>query len=117
MTGPLTAASTRPPEVALFEQVLAYLESLPKPANYQGLSIGREAVAATAVCLRWGSYLAVLADRDKPLRGAGADQHDLLPAGHGLLAAFELIYSPSISWKENGCRWRYRWPDGPRNDL
>ena len=25
------------------------------------------AVAATAVCLRWGSYLAVLADRDRPL--------------------------------------------------
>jgi len=31
------------------------------------LSLGQEAVAATAVCLRWGSYLAVLADRDRPL--------------------------------------------------
>lgn len=38
-----------------------------QPDPYEGLSIGREAVAATAVCLRWGSYLAVLLDRAKPV--------------------------------------------------
>jgi site-specific DNA-cytosine methylase len=29
--------------------------------------VGREGVAAAALCLRWGSYLAVLLDRDKPV--------------------------------------------------
>jgi hypothetical protein len=56
-----------PPETTMFEQVLDYLASLPREPGYLGLDIGREAIAATAVCLRWGSYLAVLADRDKPL--------------------------------------------------
>ena len=56
-----------PPETTLFEQVLDYLSSLPQEPGYLGLNIGQEAIAATAVCLRWGSYLAVLADRDKPL--------------------------------------------------
>ena len=56
-----------PPETTMFEQVLDYLASLPQDAGYLGLDIGREAIAATAVCLRWGSYLALLADRDKPL--------------------------------------------------
>src|SRR6266849_2376825 len=48
---------------------------------------GRESVAAAALTLRWGSYLAVLLDRDKPVwpeagkhepdqrRRNGADQH------------------------------------------
>jgi hypothetical protein len=52
----------------LFHQVVAYLDAHSlwnqppyPPTPYQ------EALAATAVCLRWGSYLAVLADRRKPL--------------------------------------------------
>lgn len=56
-----------PPKRTMFEQVIDYLESLPSVPGYPGMQIGREAIAATAVCLRWGSYLAVLADRDKPL--------------------------------------------------
>jgi hypothetical protein len=51
----------------MFEQIIAYLESLLPIPGYPGLRLGEEAIAATAVCLRWGSYLAVLADRDKPL--------------------------------------------------
>lgn len=58
-----------PPAPTMFEQVLAYLERVADapPDRYDGLSIGREAVAATAVCLRWGSYLAVLLDHSKPI--------------------------------------------------
>jgi hypothetical protein len=56
-----------PPETTMFEQVLDYLASLPQEPGYLGLDIGQEAIAATAICLRWGSYLAVLADRNKPL--------------------------------------------------
>jgi hypothetical protein len=58
-----------PPVPTMFEQVLHYLERVAgsQPEHYEGLHIGREAVAATAVCLRWGSYLAVLLDRSKPV--------------------------------------------------
>lgn len=55
-----------PPRRTMFEQVLAYLERQSDP-GWQGLRLGREAIAAVAVCLRWGSYLSVLLDEDKPL--------------------------------------------------
>ena len=57
-----------PPETTLFDQVLAYLEAKPDPPKLpSGSMVGREGVAAAAVALRWGSYLAVLLDRFKPL--------------------------------------------------
>jgi hypothetical protein len=62
-----TQRIVHPPETTMFEQVLDYLDSLPPPRDCPGIHIGQEAVAATGVCLRWGSYLAVLMDRDKPL--------------------------------------------------
>jgi hypothetical protein len=57
-----------PPAMPMFEQVLSYLDSKPLPPN-SGLvpSGGQEGVAAAAVCLRWGSYFAVLADQTKPV--------------------------------------------------
>jgi hypothetical protein len=60
----LTAMIT-PPEVPMFQQVIDYLEAKPVPP---GGNIRRadEARAATAVCLRWGSYFAVLADSSRP---------------------------------------------------
>lgn len=61
----------RPPETTLFHQVLAYLRAKPDPpGSPSGSMVGREGVAATALVLRWGSYLAVLLDRDKPLWSA-----------------------------------------------
>jgi len=63
----MTQRLVHPPETTMFEQVLDYLGSLPPPRDYPGIHIGREAVAATAISLRWGSYLAVLMDREKPL--------------------------------------------------
>jgi hypothetical protein len=45
----------RPPKTTLFHQVLAYLEQKPdtdKPPP--GSMVGREGVAAAAICLRWG---------------------------------------------------------------
>jgi len=56
-----------PPERTLFEQLMDYLEELPPEPRYTGLRLADEAAAATALCLRWGTYLAVLADREKPL--------------------------------------------------
>jgi hypothetical protein len=58
----------RPPDTTLFHQVLAYLKAKPDPPKRpSGSMVGREGVAAAALVLRWGSYLAVLVDRDKPL--------------------------------------------------
>lgn len=58
----------RPPEIPLFQQVLAYLRGKPDPpSRVVGSTAGREGVAAATVSLRWGSYLAVLLDRDKPV--------------------------------------------------
>lgn len=55
-----------PPKVTLFDQVLAYLHKKPDlPAT--GSFTDHEGAAAAAVALRWGSYLAVLADKDKPI--------------------------------------------------
>jgi len=58
----------RPPATTLFHQVLAYLEAMPDPPKRpSGSMVGREGVAAAALTVRWGSYLAVLLDGDKPL--------------------------------------------------
>jgi hypothetical protein len=57
----------RPPEPTLFHQVLGYLRAKPDPPALPSNSLGREGVATAAVVLRWGSYLAVLLDRDKPV--------------------------------------------------
>lgn len=58
----------RPPATTLFNQVLAYLREKPDPPKRPSRSmVGREGVAAAALALRWGSYLAVLLDHDKPV--------------------------------------------------
>ena len=57
----------RPPATTLFAQVLAYLRAQPDPpAERSRQSDVDEGVAAAAAVLRWGSYLAVLLDGDKP---------------------------------------------------
>jgi hypothetical protein len=58
----------QPPSVTLFHQVIGYLRRKPDPpAPPAGSFIEREGAAAASVALRWGSYLAVLADKDKPI--------------------------------------------------
>jgi hypothetical protein len=58
----------RTPATTLFHQVLAYLREKPDPAKRpSGSMVGREGVAAAALTLRWGSYLAVLLDHEKPV--------------------------------------------------
>jgi len=61
----------QPPQTTLFHQLLAYLQAKPDPsAHRSGTMTGREGVAAAAAVLRWGSYLAVLLDHDKPIWSA-----------------------------------------------
>lgn len=57
-----------PPTKTLFHQLLGYLRNKPDPQTPpSGSMTGREGLAATAITLRWGSYFAVLADRNKPV--------------------------------------------------
>jgi hypothetical protein len=60
------AGTILPPSVTMFDQLSDWLsrQSAPEPAPFSSETIG---IGATALCLRWGSYLAVLLDRDKPL--------------------------------------------------
>lgn len=55
----------RPPEQTLFDQLCRWLNQLPPSTprwNHWALGIG-----AVALCLRWGTYLAVLLDKSKPV--------------------------------------------------
>ena len=56
-----------PPRVTLFHQLLDYLRAKPSaPTGSSPPTVEDEGVAALAVALRWGSYLAVLVDEAKP---------------------------------------------------
>lgn len=107
-----------PPETTLFHQVLAYLQAKPDPpVRPSGTMIGREAVAAAALVLRWGSYLAVLLDRDahlarRPLgedephqrRRDGADQHRGVGRARGVDRPLPRSTSPLSDVRRPGLR-------------
>lgn len=57
----------QPPETLLFDQLLNYLSLQVRDTSHTEMSYEDEARALVAVCLRWGSYLAVISDNDKPL--------------------------------------------------
>jgi hypothetical protein len=65
-----------PPQITMYRRVLSYLEETAKdmkaPPKSQ-LHFGEVAIATVAVCLRWGSYFAVLANRDLPQWTAAYD--------------------------------------------
>ena len=58
-------AVIEPPATPMYRQVAAYLETKPSPPEGNPKRAD-EARAAVAVCLRWGSYFAVLADPARP---------------------------------------------------
>lgn len=59
------AITILPPSVTMFDQLLDWLsrKAAPDQAVFGAQSIG---IGATALCLRWGSHLAVLLDEHKP---------------------------------------------------
>jgi hypothetical protein len=65
-----------PPQTTMYQQVLSYLEEATRdqkvPPKSQ-LHFGEVALATVAVCLRWGSYFAVLTNRDLPQWTAAFD--------------------------------------------
>ncbi len=59
-----------PPEPTMYHQVVRHLETISREAKIppkSQLNFGEVALATIAVCLRWGTYFAVLADQTKPL--------------------------------------------------
>lgn len=54
-----------PPEQSIFEQLCAWLHQCPAPTV--GFNHWVFAIGATALCLRWGTYLAVLMDETRPI--------------------------------------------------
>lgn len=59
-----------PPEQTMYDQILCYLETSSKAAKSpprSNLDFGEVAIATMAVCIRWGSYFAVLTDNTKPI--------------------------------------------------
>ncbi len=101
-----------PPETTLFRQVLAYLKAKPDPTRPpSGSMAGREGVAAAALTLRWGSYLAVLLDRDKPLWPEVAPQ-SASRISDGEMARINIEASAGLAEyrrsKELGTSWKQR---------
>jgi hypothetical protein len=65
-----------PPQTTMYRQVLSYVEETTRgekvPPKSQ-LHFGEVAIATVALCLRWGSYFAVLVNRDLPQWTAAFD--------------------------------------------
>ena len=69
VSGPLPCRLIHPPEPTLYDQILGYLEAISSDAKVppkSQLNFGEVAWATIAICLRWGTYFAVVADQTKP---------------------------------------------------
>ena len=88
-----------PPQTTMYRQVLSYLEETAKdmkaPPKSQ-LHFGEVAIATVAVCLRWGSYFAVLAKRDLPQWTAAYDP-EVSCIGDGEMARINIEASAALA--------------------
>jgi len=88
-----------PPQTTMYRQVLSYLEETAKdmkaPPKSQ-LHFGEVAIATVAVCLRWGSYFAVLANHDLPQWAAAFDP-EVSGIGDGEMARINIEASAALS--------------------
>ena len=90
-----------PPQTTMYRQVLSYLEETTRdekaPPTSQ-LHFGEVAIATVAVCLRWGSYFAVLTKHDLPQWTAALDQ-EVSCIGDGEMARINIEASAALaSW-------------------
>jgi hypothetical protein len=88
-----------PPQTAMYWQALSYLEEVTKdmkaPAKSR-LHFGEVAIATVAVCLRWGSYFAVLANHDLP-QWTAAYNPEVSCIGDGKMARINIEASAALS--------------------
>jgi len=72
------AMSLWPPCLSMYDQLADWLsrQTPPNPTQFSTAIMG---IGATALCLRWGTYLAVLLDESKPLDpGAGSAARSMI---------------------------------------
>ena len=88
-----------PPHATMYRQVLSYLEETTRdekvPPKSQ-LHFGEMAIATVALCIRWGSYFAVLANRDLPQWTAAFDP-EVSCIGDGEMARINIEASAALS--------------------
>jgi hypothetical protein len=88
-----------PPRTTMYRQVLSYLEEVTgdqKAPPKSQLHYGEVAMATVAVCLRWGSYFAGLANRDLPQWAAAFDP-EVSCIGDGEMARINIEASAALS--------------------
>src|SRR5258707_13974575 len=90
-----------PPQTTMCHQVLSYLEEATRdqkvPPKSQ-LHFGEVAIATVSVCLRWGSYFAVLTNRDLP-QWTDAFDPEVSCVGDGGMARINIAASAALaSW-------------------
>jgi hypothetical protein len=80
----------------MFQQVVEYLEAKPVPAAGT-MRRADEARAAVAVCLRWGSYFAVLADPARP-DAPNIDDGQVSQIDDEEMARMNIEISAGVAW-------------------
>lgn len=100
---PLPCRLIHPPELTMYDQVLRYLETISREAKIppkSQLNFGEVALATIAVCLRWGSYFAVLTDRTKPI-WPQTEQEEISMIGDEEMARINIEASAALAqWIE-----------------
>ena len=88
-----------PPHTTMYRQVLSYLEETTRnekvPPKSQ-LHFGEVAIATVAICIRWGSYFAVLTNHDLPQWTATFDP-EVSCIGDGEMARINIEASAALS--------------------
>jgi len=100
---PLPCRLIHPPEPTMYDQVLRHLETISRqtriPPKSQ-LNFAEVALATIAVCLRWGTYFAVLADRTKPI-WPQTEQEEISMIGDEEMARINIEASAALAqWIE-----------------
>ena len=85
-----------PPGRPMFRQVVDHLEAKPRPADGY-VRLGDEARATVAVCLRWGSYFALLVDSSRPFSPDAWDENTSQIADDEM-ARMNIEISAAIQW-------------------
>jgi hypothetical protein len=88
-----------PPHATMYRQVLSYLEESTRDEKVppkSHLHFGEVAIATVALCIRWGSYFAVLARGDLP-QWAAAFESEVSCIGDGEMARINIEASAALS--------------------
>jgi hypothetical protein len=89
-------AVIEPPATPMYRQVAAYLDAKPAPPD-SNTRRDDEARAATAVCLRWGSYFALLADAARP-PSPHIDDEQVSQIDDDEMARMNVEISAALAW-------------------